>query len=152
MYYLRTIVKKCLSIRIGTAVVQLLLVTFILLITGQNLFGQGSGNAKATEFTQNISISKGGNVAIDLAALCKNANNDCDIKTIVIHFSPSEGAVIKRRDGLYVYQHGGVSTADDIFRVIYDTEVDNEDGAFDCLLYTSPSPRDKRQSRMPSSA
>ena len=25
-------------------------------------------------------------------------------------------------------------------------------GAYDCLLYTSPSPRDKRQSRMPSSA
>ena len=24
--------------------------------------------------------------------------------------------------------------------------------AIDCLLYTSPSPRDKRQSRMPSSA
>ena len=24
--------------------------------------------------------------------------------------------------------------------------------ALDCLLYTSPSPRDKRQSRMPSSA
>ena len=27
-----------------------------------------------------------------------------------------------------------------------------EDGAYICLLYTSPSPRDKRQSRMPSSA
>ena len=26
------------------------------------------------------------------------------------------------------------------------------DEAYDCLLYTSPSPRDKRQSRMPSSA
>ena len=26
------------------------------------------------------------------------------------------------------------------------------DGSKDCLLYTSPSPRDKRQSRMPSSA
>ena len=25
-------------------------------------------------------------------------------------------------------------------------------GVFTCLLYTSPSPRDKRQSRMPSSA
>ena len=25
-------------------------------------------------------------------------------------------------------------------------------GVLDCLLYTSPSPRDKRQSRMPSSA
>ena len=28
----------------------------------------------------------------------------------------------------------------------------SEMGAADCLLYTSPSPRDKRQSRMPSSA
>ena len=27
-----------------------------------------------------------------------------------------------------------------------------EDYGYDCLLYTSPSPRDKRQSRMPSSA
>ena len=27
-----------------------------------------------------------------------------------------------------------------------------EDKDYDCLLYTSPSPRDKRQSRMPSSA
>ena len=26
------------------------------------------------------------------------------------------------------------------------------DGALDCLLYTSPSPRDQRGSRMPSSA
>ena len=33
---------------------------------------------------------------------------------------------------------------DDIIR---NTELSN-----DCLLYTSPSPRDKRQSRMPSSA
>ena len=31
-------------------------------------------------------------------------------------------------------------------RVVYDDELKN------CLLYTSPSPRDKRQSRMPSSA
>ena len=28
----------------------------------------------------------------------------------------------------------------------------NAEGVWDCLLYTSPSPRDKRQSRMPSSA
>ena len=26
------------------------------------------------------------------------------------------------------------------------------EGSYSCLLYTSPSPRDKRQSRMPSSA
>ena len=38
------------------------------------------------------------------------------------------------------------------------TAVDNEDGNWpsdiqdDCLLYTSPSPRDRQKSRMPSSA
>ena len=33
------------------------------------------------------------------------------------------------------------------------SEADLADGeVYDCLLYTSPSPRDKRQSRMPSSA
>ena len=31
-------------------------------------------------------------------------------------------------------------------------EPDNKDDDMGCLLYTSPSPRDKRQSRMPSSA
>ena len=31
-------------------------------------------------------------------------------------------------------------------------KVDGDDIAISCLLYTSPSPRDKRQSRMPSSA
>ena len=31
-------------------------------------------------------------------------------------------------------------------------EIDAAGGVYACLLYTSPSPRDKRQSRMPSSA
>ena len=33
---------------------------------------------------------------------------------------------------------------------LYEFYIENKD--YDCLLYTSPSPRDKRQSRMPSSA
>ena len=33
-----------------------------------------------------------------------------------------------------------------------DCEVIQSDRGMSCLLYTSPSPRDKRQSRMPSSA
>ena len=33
-----------------------------------------------------------------------------------------------------------------------DLEKKADDMLFTCLLYTSPSPRDKRQSRMPSSA
>ena len=32
------------------------------------------------------------------------------------------------------------------------TAIARTDGRITCLLYTSPSPRDKRQSRMPSSA
>ena len=31
-------------------------------------------------------------------------------------------------------------------------EINDRNESFNCLLYTSPSPRDKRQSRMPSSA
>ena len=37
------------------------------------------------------------------------------------------------------------------FRILVDS-VDNCYRSMGCLLYTSPSPRDKRQSRMPSSA
>ena len=33
-----------------------------------------------------------------------------------------------------------------------DTEIRRQAKSYTCLLYTSPSPRDKRQSRMPSSA
>ena len=36
--------------------------------------------------------------------------------------------------------------------VVVHGRVEAKDGAGGCLLYTSPSPRDKRQSRMPSSA
>ena len=34
----------------------------------------------------------------------------------------------------------------------YFTTYNNKSRSYNCLLYTSPSPRDKRQSRMPSSA
>ena len=35
---------------------------------------------------------------------------------------------------------------------VYSLAKDNNRVVMSCLLYTSPSPRDKRQSRMPSSA
>ena len=41
-------------------------------------------------------------------------------------------------------------SAKDVFNMIVVTVLQAQ--ALDCLLYTSPSPRDKRQSRMPSSA
>ena len=37
-------------------------------------------------------------------------------------------------------------------QLTYESGMEPIGGAWICLLYTSPSPRDKRQSRMPSSA
>ena len=37
-------------------------------------------------------------------------------------------------------------------RLLFSDKNSNEESTIPCLLYTSPSPRDKRQSRMPSSA
>ena len=51
-----------------------------------------------------------------------------------------------------------INTAVDVINEVGDirevtlTQIAKEAGVSPCLLYTSPSPRDKRQSRMPSSA
>ena len=53
------------------------------------------------------------------------------------------------------YPEQKVLPEDGLYRYLYnpgELEDDNRRRATDCLLYTSPSPRDKRQSRMPSSA
>ena len=39
-----------------------------------------------------------------------------------------------------------------LFGEEYNTYENEHEQVYTCLLYTSPSPRDKRQSRMPSSA
>ena len=47
---------------------------------------------------------------------------------------------------------GPFTTSDDLQATAQATDVDNDALSYDCLLYTSPSPRDMRRSRMPSSA
>ena len=46
----------------------------------------------------------------------------------------------------HFFQHAGFRYIESDGELVIDTN------PYDCLLYTSPSPRDKRQSRMPSSA
>ena len=45
-----------------------------------------------------------------------------------------------------------VPALDSIEQEFRDDELFGEDGIYTCLLYTSPSPRDRTRSRMPSSA
>ena len=67
--------------------------------------------------------------------------------------------------GKVLYKNVNVSSANVINNTSQQATTTNDDGEFEievklndklifssCLLYTSPSPRDKRQSRMPSSA
>ena len=63
---------------------------------------------------------------------------------------PTEPAE-KKDLGKYVYQECVIVAIDKGRRKVKSFK--SEEGHFNvCLLYTSPSPRDKRQSRMPSSA
>ena len=57
-----------------------------------------------------------------------------------------EGLVMELEDS-YFPTMGSVNYTDDFSKA-----ADGADWFLFCLLYTSPSPRDKRQSRMPSSA
>ena len=50
------------------------------------------------------------------------------------------------------YYMAGNKTCDEVESVIISIDTDSGIQGWGCLLYTSPSPRDQRGSRMPSSA
>ena len=59
---------------------------------------------------------------------------------------------IRRVENIYLQFKNGILEEEAFDRVGYGSYRSNFARATCCLLYTSPSPRDKRQSRMPSSA
>ena len=63
----------------------------------------------------------------------------------VVKIDPNGCSQEQRTDGRW---HGGQALGDVVAEIGKDLTAVHKD----CLLYTSPSPRDKRQSRMPSSA
>ena len=75
-------------------------------------------------------------------------NVDFDIKAGSI--IGNAGKYAKKNSKWYNAAHLEVFTADSRFESFLKNE--KEDGENACLLYTSPSPRDQRGSRMPSSA
>ena len=72
------------------------------------------------------------------------------IKALLAH---AQGDIAKHKANIEVYLANpvGIGEHSNIVEAI-ETELDMIAKYQDCLLYTSPSPRDKRQSRMPSSA
>ena len=108
-----------------------------------NLYGSGKGgffiyNLETNNFTLNNH-----NQCLEVASISSDDNNDLWILC-------QNGTLYKQNSNLII-NHLNIDRAIDFIiheesiYVIY--ENDNV-----CLLYTSPSPRDKRQSRMPSSA
>ena len=62
----------------------------------------------------------------------------------VVEFEPTDSAAEKVE---YIYR---LLVHDNLIQPLPEDQVSQQ--SMHCLLYTSPSPRDKRQSRMPSSA
>ena len=74
-------------------------------------------------------------------------------KTVLEMTSPLAGKIIKRNEAVVSQPDllNSTDPADNWLVQLTDVDVASY-AALACLLYTSPSPRDKRQSRMPSSA
>ena len=73
---------------------------------------------------------------------CKIIHRDCDPSMCQDRSLPYTAFMIE-------YKEGGISKFD---IASGPKQVDIFDDYWDCLLYTSPSPRDVEESRMPSSA
>ena len=111
-------------------------------ITGidKDIYGHVTGFTESPLPSENLSISgDSGTGTVDLSSETLNVQGSGDISTSVsgqtIAISSSGSSVSLGTDGQIPYMNAG-----------------GTDFIYTCLLYTSPSPRDRQKSRMPSSA
>ena len=141
-------------------------------------FGVSAGSAEAVELTAGdvplsgeIIRATGSTVMfkLDVGRIINVARKDISSVRIPMQDgTEAEGSLLQWQDGIYVIgigdqkiyiQDGQVDRVEDpepATEVAVETPAEVEDVvddvSEDCLLYTSPSPRDQRGSRMPSSA
>ena len=111
-----------------------------------------SGAATVTGSGTN-SLTIAGNLA-DVNATLNSltyTNSTAGAASLVVTASDSAGTPLTDSKTIYV-NAASLATAPTITTAMADVNYTAETAATPCLLYTSPSPRDKRQSRMPSSA
>ena len=116
---------------------------------GRGNLAQGRSSFAANRFTSAInqaSASLGlGTTSDNFGMLAVGVNNASGIGDTTV--DPNDYGGYYYADGSYTGSTPGVAF------VVGNGDIDSGNGgAGSCLLYTSPSPRDKRQSRMPSSA
>ena len=99
--------------------------------------GSGSGWGKPNMLA--YSASKGGIFALSAAMAYDHMRHGIRVNTVV----PGGGGFVT---GMSLERRNGN------IKNILDNGINNADNRLTCLLYTSPSPRDVEESRMPSSA
>ena len=75
-----------------------------------------------------------------------------DYNTAFLNADVTEEVYVKMAPGYEQFDENGVPLVMRILKSLYGLRQSPTNWCNTCLLYTSPSPRDKRQSRMPSSA
>ena len=95
--------------------------------------------------------------AVDLARRFEQDGVSAIIYTDIAKDGMMQGVNIEetvgmaRASSIPIIASGGITNMDDI-RALKEVSHEGVMGAITCLLYTSPSPRDRQKSRMPSSA
>ena len=85
-------------------------------------------------------------------SICANLTLALSFLLLVLFwFYPDEVSFEKNSSVYILYSHFKLDTFSQLFKIIFVLTALTV-SVLSCLLYTSPSPRDKRQSRMPSSA
>ena len=107
----------------------------------------GNGSTLATHADRRRLFVEAGHLVVDLARRYYEQDDASVLPRSIATFAAFENAMT-----LDIAMGGSTNTVLHLLAAAHEAEVDFTMEDIDCLLYTSPSPRDRQKSRMPSSA